>query len=491
MMAKLRSTEDRTVAVAGDNTRAPEKASPEVGLAISARSFITSLAVIFALMVVTYILTLALPAGSYARTVDANGNTIIDTAAGFTYTQGGIPFWKWLLSPVLVLGANGSGTLIAVIIFLLVIGGVFNGLDKCGLMRYLLERITARFGGSRYKLMAVVILFFMAMGAFIGSFEECVPLVPIVVALALALGWDELTGLGMSLLAVGCGFASGVANPFTVGVAQTIAGVPMFSGIWLRAMAFALIYGLVLGFVHVHARRIERPIETAKVGEGFVRESRMDRALFLFVLILGTGIALVISSGFIAALRDFTMIIVAFMFLVAGITGVLVSGKSVRWLGMAFWRGLVAILPAVLMILMAASIRYTLEQASVLDTILHAAVEASAAIPPWSIILLIYLIALVMNFFVPSGSAEAYMLMPLFVPLAQIFGLPLNLTVLAFAFGDGFSNVLYPTNAALLISLGLVGMGYGTWVRWSWKFQLANLVLTSAILLFGLAVGYA
>ena len=238
---------------------APETASAgnpgEVGLNISKRAFITSLTVIFALMVITYILTLVIPAGQYARTVDDAGNTIIDTAGGFVFTEGGIPFWKWLLSPVLVLGATGSGTLIAVIVFLLVIGGVFNSLDKCGVMRYMLDKITNRFGKSRYKLMAVIILFFMAMGAMIGSFEECVPLVPIVVALALALGWDELTGLGMSLLAVGCGFASGVMNPFTVGVAQTLAVVPMFSGIWLRAVAFVLIYGLVLAFVYTHARR--------------------------------------------------------------------------------------------------------------------------------------------------------------------------------------------------------------------------------------------
>ncbi|MBR2789029.1 MAG: YfcC family protein [Eggerthellaceae bacterium] len=477
--------------IAGQTPKAsPEPDPGEVGLNISQRSFLASLAVIFALMVITYLLTLVIPAGQYARTIDEAGNTIIDTSAGFVYTEGGIPFWKWLLSPFLVLGASGSGTLIAVIIFLLVIGGVFNSLDKCGVMRYMLDKITHRFGRQRYKLMAIIILFFMGMGAMIGSFEECVPLVPIVIALALALGWDVLTGLGMSLLAVGCGFASGVLNPFTVGVAQTIAGVPMFSGFWLRAVAFVLIYGLVLGFVYLHAKRVERPLHES-VGEGFARNERMDRALFLFVLILGIGIALVLSSGFIPALRDYTMIIVAVMFLVAGIVSVLASGMGGRRLGATFGQGVVSILPAVLMILMAASIRYTLEEAGVLDTILHGAVGLSSTIPSWSIILLVYLIALVMNFFVPSGSAEAFMLMPLFVPLAQIFGLAPNLVVLAFAFGDGFSNVFYPTNAVLLISLGLANMSYGTWVKWSWKFQLANLVLTSAILLLGLAVGYA
>ena len=194
------------------------------GLSISVRSFVTAIGVIFALMILSYVLTLVIPSGAYARIPDANGNMIIDTVGGFSYVSGGIPFWKWLLSPVLVLGASGNGTLIAVIAFLLVIGGVFNSLDRCGLMKYMLDKIACRFSAVRYRLMAVLIFFFMAMGAMIGSFEECVPLVPIVVALSIRLGWDALTGMCMSLLAVGCGFAAGVCNPFTVGVAQELAG---------------------------------------------------------------------------------------------------------------------------------------------------------------------------------------------------------------------------------------------------------------------------
>ena len=107
----------------------------EKGLNIGVRSFVTAILVIFALMIATYVLTLVLPSGSYARVEDANGNMVVDTASGFSYTEGGIPFWKWLLSPILVLGATGNGALIAVIAFLLVIGGVFNSLDRCGLIK--------------------------------------------------------------------------------------------------------------------------------------------------------------------------------------------------------------------------------------------------------------------------------------------------------------------------------------------------------------------
>ena len=462
---------------------------PKQNLSISVRSFLTSILVILALMIAAYVLTLLVPGGSYARVMDENGHLVIDVAGGFSYTEGGLPFWKWLLSPLLVLGASGNGTLIAVISFLLVIGGVFSALDRCGLMRHMLDRMVARFGAVRYRLMALVALFFMAMGAMIGSFEECVPLVPIVVALAIDLGWDAITGVAMSLLAVGCGFASGVCNPFTVGVAQQLAGLPMFSGAWMRMLSFVLIYGLLLLFLRLHAKRVERPVNLS-VRTDAESDPRADRGLVWFAGLMGIGIAAILCSGFIPALQDYTMIIVALTFLSAGIVSTLVCGMSGRELGKAFAEGVGGIFPAVLMILMASSIKYTLEEARVLDTLLHGAVGVAETLPTWAVTLFIYLIVLVMNFFIPSGSAKAFMLMPLIVPMAQIFGISTQLCVVAFAFGDGFSNVFYPTNPALLISLGLADISYGKWFRWSWRFQAANLALTSALLLFGLYIGY-
>lgn len=460
------------------------------GLSVSLRSFLTAIAVIAILMVATYLLTILIPGGSYARTLDASGNLVIDTTAEFAYTDGGIAFWKWLLSPILVLGTPGSGTLIAVIAFLLVIGGVFTCLDRCGLMKYMLHKTARRFGAVRYRLMAVVLLVFMGMGTMIGSFEECVPLVPIIVALAVDLGWDALTGIGMSLLAAGCGFATGVCNPFTVGVAQELAGLPMFSGAWLRMLSFGLIYLLLYGFLHYYAKKIEKPLTAVQSDSVFEPDGKMDRGLWCFVGILGTGMTLVLSSGFIPALQDYTMIIVAVMFLAAGISSSLLCGMGCKDLGKHFLSGVGGILPAVMMILMASSIRYTLEEAKILDTILYESVVLAQRLPGWMLILFIYLVVLVMNFFIPSGSAKAFMLIPLIVPMAQVFGLSPQLCVVAFAFGDGFSNVFYPTNPALLIALGLADVNYGDWFKWSGKFQISNLALTSLVLIFGFAAGY-
>ena len=440
-----------------------EEKKEEQGLNVSTKSFITAILVIFVLMVLTYGLTFIVPGG-------------------------GIPFWKWALSPILVLFGEGNGSLIGVIVFLFVIGGVFNCLDKCGLMIYMLENITERFGKERYKLLAYVSLFFMGMGSFIGSFEECVPLVPIMIALSVRLGWDALVGVGMSMLAIGCGFAAGVCNPFTVGVAQQVAGLPMFSGAGYRAVCFVIVYFLLVKFLTRYAKKVERPIE---VSQSFVTatDAKMDRALKVFLGIMAGGILLVFSSVFIPLLQDLTMIIVAITFLAAGLISSRMSGRLGN-LFQTFWNGMVTIFPAVFMILMANSIKFTLVEGNVLEVLLQAAISIAATLPGWSVILFIYLIVLVMNFFISSGSAKAFLLMPLIVPVAEAFGISAQLCVLAFAFGDGFSNVMYPTNAVLLIALGISGVDYGKWLKWSLPFQLVNIAVTSGLLLLGFVIGY-
>ena len=198
---------------------------------VGVKSFLTAIIVIFVMMILTYSLTFVIPGG-------------------------GIPFWKWALSPVLVLFGEDSASLIAIILLLVVLGGVFNCLDKFGVLRLLLDKITAKFGKSRRVLLAVIPLFFMALGSAAGSYEECVPLVPVVVALAIRFGWDAFTGLGMSILAAGCGFAAGVCNPFTIGVAQELLGLPMFSGLWFRGINFVLIYALLVAFLFFHANHL-------------------------------------------------------------------------------------------------------------------------------------------------------------------------------------------------------------------------------------------
>lgn len=440
------------------------------GLDISAGSFIVAIGILVGLMVLTYILTLVIPGGS-------------------------IPFWKWALSPVLVLGSKQGGTLIAVMIFLLVIGGTFNALDRSGTMDYMLRKIVNAAGGKKYLLLALVTLFFLSMGAFIGSFEECIPLVPLAVMLAISMGWDELVGLGMSLGAVACGFATGVLNPFTTGVAQALMGLPTFSGISLRLLTFAVVFGCLMMFLIPYALKCEKKNAAAEKTDGptsvlFVKKENMESSMWFFVGTIGVCFLMIALSVFIPGLSDYLMVLVAVFFLIAGVGCCICSKIKPRKALSYFGYGMVTIMPSLLLIMMAGSIQYTMNESGIFEPISDFAQYFIMSMPNHVGILFIFLFAMLMNFFVSSGSAEAVLLMPIFASIADSCGMSRQLMVLAFNYGDGFSNLIYFTNPCLLIALSLVGVSYVKWIKWSMKLQVMIAVCCCGILLLGSVIGY-
>ena len=447
---------------------------------ISIKSYLSSLIIILCMMIATYALTFFLPAGEYA-------NDVYRQLDGVSF-----PFYKFILSPFLVLGSDGNGLLIAILAFLLVIGGVFEALTRCNFMEYLLKKLVNKFYKRRYALIYVVVLFFMLMGSFVGSFEEVIPMIPFVCALTVSLGFDNLVGLGISLLAAGGGFASGIMNPFTVGVAQTIAEVPLFQGAWIRILTFAVIYLLLTTFLVLHAKRVEKKngIAAQDFKMDFVKNPKLDKAVWTFALILGFGLILCVSSTVITVLQDYTLVIIALCFLVGGVSASLVAGMEGKELLRAFGKGAYIMLPALLLILFASSIRYILVESCRLDTLVYNLMKVAGGLSPYLLILFIYLVVMVTELFIASGSAKAFLLIPLILPIASAFGISNNLVVLAYIFGDGFANYIYPTDAALIISLNLSDYTYVRYMKDTWLYHLLTFALTCGILLLGLVVGY-
>ena len=480
---------------------------------ISIRTYITAFIVLIALMVAALILTRVLPAGEFDRMIEDGSEVIVP--GSYHTTIGNLPVWKWLLSPVLILGGSNNIMLILLLVFLFVIGGAFFALESCGVLSFLITSVAQRFQHSNRLLLFILPFIFMLLGTLIGSFEEVIPLTALVVALALRLGWDRFLGLGMSLLAVGCGFAVGVMNPFTTGIAQSIAALPIFSGAWLRIICFVLVYALLMSFLLLNARRCERTnAQTATAGiagpgsataaEAIEQKADlpavddgdanplMTKALRSFVLVFVIGIAAIISCSIIPVpgLSDLVFPVCALTFLLCGIISPLRCGCSLRQLASWFVKGIKAIAPGSLLVLMASSISFMLTEGRVLDTIIFYTNDFLVDKPGWATILGIYLLIMALEFAVPSGSAKAFLLMPLLTPVVDLIDIPRQLLVLAYIFGDGFTNVFYPTNPALLIALSLGGLSYGQWIRRTWPFFVCLLVLTSLILLVGMAIGY-
>jgi uncharacterized ion transporter superfamily protein YfcC len=480
-------------------------AENKAGAQISQRAFIQSLLILLVLMLSAGVLTRVVAAGRYERTFDA-GREVIDPGS-FDYVEApDYPIWRWLTAPLEVLWGPDGLTIITIIVFLLLVGISFAILDKSGLVRSILDRIVQRFGVRKYLLLLVISLFFMLMGAFFGIFEEVVPLVPVMIALSYSLGWDALVGLGMSILATNLGFSAAITNPFTIGVAQKIADLPLFSGAGLRIFIFAAIYGVFALFLTRYARRVERRPQFSPVfaedqlerekykhlelGSLKVEQAGMRKAIAWLVAFMALILLVLVSGPLLPALSQYSLPLVGILFFAAGIGAGALSGAMQGKMLKAITEGAAGIAPAIPLILMAAAVKHIVAQGGIMDTILHSASESFAGASPFSAALIIYFLALFIEFFIGSGSAKAFLMMPILLPLADLVGVTRQVAVTAYCFGDGFSNLAYPTNPVLLISLGLTVVSFPKWLKWSYKLWIWVLGITFLFLAIGVAIGY-
>jgi uncharacterized ion transporter superfamily protein YfcC len=398
------------------------------------------------------------------------------------------------------------------LLFLVFIGGALAVVEKGEVLKHILSVFVHRFRARKYLLMAGVMFIFAACGGVLGIYEEAVPLVVFIVPLAHALGWDTLVGLGMSLLALAFGFAAAVTIPFTVGVAQQIAGLPLFSGAGLRIVFFLVTYVVVFLFVYRYAKRAEAdpsrslcrtqdaPLLAAHAHEAAVagveasRAPRMRRASAWLGGWIGLTLAFIVvvvtTRGVLPARSTIAFPLVCVLFLIAGLGAGFLAGMGARRTFGAFWAGLVNILPAVLLILMALSAKHIVVRGGIMDTILLAASSAISGAPKYLAAFLVYVATMVLEFFVGSASAKAFLMMPILSPLADLVGITRQATVLAYDIGDGCANMLYPTNALPLIALGLTVVGYPKWIRWTLPLQGIMFLVSMGFLMFAVATRF-
>ena len=474
------------------------------GAQISRKAFIQSVVILFVLMMAAGILTIVIPAGEYNR-LRVEDRTIIDPESFEFIDQPEYPFWRWFTAPIEVLGTPDGLLVIVIIIFILMVGGAFAVLDKSGILREGIARVVLLFGGRKYLLLLVISFAFMALGAFFGIFEEVVPLVPVMLALSYYLGWDSLVGLGMSILATNMGFSAAITNPFTIGVAQKIAGLPLFSGAWFRILIFVVIYVLFSIFLVRYAKKVERNPKFSPVYDDDIKvrskyevlnvddeqeNPGLKRAIVWFLVTLVLIFGILLSGPFVKGLSDYALPLVGILFLVGGLGSGKLSGASWKMVLKALMDGFSGIAPGIILILMAVSVKHIVSMGGVLDTILYKTASSFSNAPPVLAAIIIYFLALVIEFFIGSGSAKAFLMMPILLPLADLVGVTRQVTVTAYCFGDGFSNMIYPTNPVLLIVLGLTVVSYSKWLRWTAKLWFWVVLLTMASLAIGVWINY-
>lgn len=477
-----------------ENKKQKEEAFSHIGK----KSFFVVVSLLLAIMAFVGFLTNVVPQGSYQR--DEEGMII-----NGTFVQSGtkgIAFWRIITAPFRVFASSDGLTIIMISVFLLIMSGVFNLLDKTGGIRVVIGKTVRKFSNKKKVVVCATTFVFMVFGSFFGLFEELATLLPLVIVFTLSMGFDSLTGLGVCLMASCFGFSAAITNPFSVGIVADLANTHVFDGAWLRVIFFFLVYASVCGFLLLHIRKISKDPKKSLTYElderrrqtldlSVKEESEKDNKIFkIYVVFFAVQLFMLVLIASIRAISSFAIPILALSFLLGGITcGVFVCEKK----GDVFshmCQGAVAMLPAVIMIALASSVKLIMEEGGILDTVMHGAIKALEGKNQFLCIIVIYLLILFLQIFIGSSSAKIMLIMPIILPIASTLGISTTVVILTYCIADGFTDVILPTNPVLLIGLSMANVSYGKWLKWTWKFQLLMFIGTILLLIFAVQIGY-
>lgn len=456
---------------------------------MSKSRFPDSLVLIFSIIILAQLLSYVLPHGEFNRVpVPDSSRTMVEAG---TYHRV-VDEDKVTLKPWAFLMALPEGLAAAqdIIFLVFLVGGVIALLRESGAIDAALHGAVARLGKAPWILIAGTLIIF-GVGAFtIGMGEEYVPLIPILVTMSLAMKLDSIVAMGMIWIPYGIGWATAGTNPFGVVIAQGIAGVPITSGLATRWVLLFLF--LAVGFQHVYAyaRKIQKDPSASLVADidystGFEppQDVRLTwpRALILVIFVAG-----IVRFVYGAKNDGWYITELNAIFLAIGLAAVLLSRMSPNQASGAFIRGAAEMTSAALLIGFARTIEVVLSKGQVIDTIINAIANTLEGTGAYVSAVGMLAVQTICNFFIPSGSGQAYVTMPIMSPLATITGVPQQVAVLAYQFGDGFTNMVVPTSALVMGTLALGKIPYTRWVRFMMPlmfklFGLAIIVLILAV----------
>lgn len=475
------------------------------------KSFLSVVFILFCIMVFITILTYVIPAGTYL--FDEKGN-LIDGSYHTIESQTRLKWWQIPYSPIsALLFGSGNFVIIQVMILLLALGGSFAVMEKSGGMLALVKVLLSKFSTKRKTLIWIVTFVMMLLASCFGLQEELLILFPIFLVLAKAMGWSNRTAISLVLLTTGVGFTTALTNPFTVGTASELAGLSILDGMGYRLIIFAFYFVFTSLYLVWQTKKEEKMLavggntsaENLLPSSDTNHQSDIEKLSIdimsdeekaktykkakIFAYLFGFIFVIMLLSSLLPSLSDYTMLLMGgtFVFGTFGIGSFLMGGF--RKMLKAFSKGAASIAPALIIIAMAFSVKYIAEKGDILHTIFNSLYALLTSQSPFVAILILNLLVLVLEFFIPGAVSKAILLIPL-LTLLPIAGISKNLIVLAFLFGDGFTNVLFPTCATLMVGLSLAKVSFVDWVKHTAVFQIALALFGCIFLLIGVALGY-
>ncbi|SCY97596.1 YfcC family protein [Alkaliphilus peptidifermentans] len=429
--------------------------------------------IIFSIVIIAFLGTYFIPAGTYDRVQDPNsGRTVVDPASYHRVEQTPVKFFSFEKPHLFTSVHQGMQASNSIIFFILIVGGAFAMIQGTGAIDAGIGRAALALKDKGSLIIPAMMFIFGLGGATIGMAEETIVFVPIGIALARALGYDAIVGIAMITLGAAAGFTGGFMNPFTVGVAQTIAEVPMFSALGFRIAIF--IVTLIIGawYVMRYAKKVKENPESSVVYD-LEKESKANLDLSAIPELNGRhyGVFAVMVVGFVIMIygikaHDWYIQELTSLFLMMGIFASLVGGVRPSKAAGHFVEGAKGIAFGALVVGIARAILVVMESGQIIDTIIHATAAGISSLPSVMAALLMYVVQVILNFFIPSGSGQAATTMPIMAPLADLVGVTRQTAVLAYQFGDGFTNSIIPTSAVLMSYLAIGKVPYEKWFKW-------------------------
>ena len=364
-----------------------------------------------------------------------------------------------------------------IIVFILVVGGAFWLLNATGAVASGISRFIARVGKrDKWVLVALTVLFSVG-GAVFGMSEETIPFVGIVVPLAVSLGYDAFMGMLIVYVAANIGFSSAFLNPFTVGIAQGMADLPLFSGMEYRLICWALLTLLLCLFVVLYARKTRK--EPAQPVDNAAGETLTRRQAWILIVLLLTVVMLIVG----VTVWKWYLPEITGLFLLMGIVCGIMAGFSANKIAEELLAGAKDILSAALVVGFASGIIVILQDGLIVDSLLHSMQEGLDGTGPLASLSAMYGIQALINFIIPSATAKAAITIPIMAPFSDLVGVSRQAMVMAFQFGDGFTNMVTPTSGVLIAALAMARIPYTKWVKWVWKMVVVLLVLGFLLLI--------
>jgi len=456
------------------------------------------MAMIFYILLVAAVMTLFVPAGSYERELVDGRERVISNS--FSYIDGGDGFSvgsaiDFFFSIIVAIpkGLVNAGPYLFIVF---IAGGLFQVMKKSHALENTVATIVRKVGTDNRALMIWVGTFIYGLfGAAVG-FENNIALVPIAMIVTATLGYSNVVGAAMAVGGIGVGFALSPINPYTVGVSHDIAGLPLFSGAGLRTLLMVSALALLALYINTWVvRRADAALDEGNTqGLGDLSDYKMTGTDKIIMGAFGLGILVIAVCSYLAGAgilrRPWYINEIAAVFLIISMVAGFASRMSVTGYIETMIDGASKVVGGALIIGLAASISVVLEDGQIIDTIINGLSAVAQGLPLVILGPVMSVLQGIFNFFVPSGSGQALITMPILMPLAELTGMSKQLMILAFQVGDGLTNLIIPTAGGTLAMLALAGVPYPKWVGIMAPFMGVLYLICWVFLIVGHYIGY-